>query len=330
VDYRSVQHHGDFEWHRGPDGRVREPPLALIVPPLRVTGAADILSVIAGNPGADDRIAFYAAVLGLAEVDLGDGPVLDLGLGGEEAVALATAILRLFGQVPAQAVRARLPQLRVAVASAMRASALPEARQRQGMGVVSLDGYTVAHFGFFGLEVQTLRHVRFDGSLSAPLRREVFQMGDAVTVLPYDPKLDRVLLIEQFRTGPFGRGDPCPWTLEAIAGRIDPGETPEDAARREAVEEAGLTLGRLEKIAEYYPSPGAITEYVYSYLALCDLPDSVAGDFGKDDEAEDIRSHLVSFDAFMALVETGEIATAPLVLTALWLQRERARLRAAP
>jgi ADP-ribose pyrophosphatase len=122
-----------------------------------------------------------------------------------------------------------------------------------------------------------LSHRRFDGGMSPLITREIFISGDAVTVLPYDPVRDRVLLIEQFRTGALGRGDPLPWQLEAIAGRIDPGEAPEDAARREAVEEAGLMLGRLEPVAEYYPSPGAMTEYIYSYVALCDLPDGVAG-----------------------------------------------------
>jgi nudix-type nucleoside diphosphatase (YffH/AdpP family) len=163
--------------------------------------------------------------------------------------------------------------------------------------------------------------------MSDLLTREVLVMGDAVTVLPYDPVRDRVLLIEQFRMGPFGRGDPLPWQLEAIAGRIDPGETPEDAARREAVEEAGLALGRLEKVAEYYPTPGAVTEYLYSYVALCDLPDGVAGIYGAADEGEDIRGHLLSFDRLVEVMAAGEIGNAPLLLTVLWLQRERARLR---
>ena len=184
-----------------------------------------------------------------------------------------------------------------------------------------------SHAGFFGLDLWTLRHRRFDGRMSPKLRREVFVMGDAVTVLPYDPARDRVLLIEQLRMGPLGRGDPLPWQLEAIAGRIDPGETPEAAARREAVEEAGLLLGALEQVAEYYPTPGAVTEYLYSYVALCDLPDGVAGVHGAAAEAEDIQGHLVSFDRLVELLASGEIGNAPLLLTVLWLQRERARLR---
>jgi len=157
--------------------------------------------------------------------------------------------------------------------------------------------------------------------------RAAFVSGDAVTVLPYDPKRDRVLVIEQFRVGPFARGDGQPWLLEAITGRIDPGETPEEAGRREAMEEAGLVLQALLPVAQYYSSPGAKSEFLHSFVALCDLPDDAAGVFGVRGEAEDIRGHLIGLDALMALVASGEVNVGPLVLTALWLQHESPRLR---
>ncbi len=181
---------------------------------------------------------------------------------------------------------------------------------------------------FFAVEEYDLSFRRFDGSMGEDVNRAVFISGDAVTVLPYDPVRDRVLLIEQFRVGPYARGDDQPWLLEAIAGRIDPGETPEQTARREAVEEAGLDLGELLAVGSYYPSPGAKAEYLYSYVALADLPDSAAGTFGLAEEAEDIRGHLIAFDRLMELVATGEIDNAPLLVSVLWLQRERERLRA--
>ena len=93
------------------------------------------------------------------------------------------------------------------------------------------------------------------------------------------------------------------------------------------MEEAGLVLGALEKVAEYYPTPGAVTEYLYSYVAMADLPDGVAGVFGAAEEAEDIKGHLLSFDRLVEVMAAGEIGNAPLLLTVLWLQRERARLR---
>jgi ADP-ribose pyrophosphatase len=267
------------------------------------------------------RLQYFAEVM---QVDR--DAILSTAGGGED-LALAALVMRSFGLVPAATVRARLSALRVEAASRMRAGTAAARGFRVGTGEVEAEVPVPAHAGFFGLDVHRLRHRRFDGGMSPWITREIFVAGDAVTVLPYDPVRDRVLLIEQMRMGPFGRGDPLPWQLEAIAGRIDPGETPEDAARREAVEEAGLVLGRLERVAEYYPTPGAVTEYLYSYVALCDLPDGVAGTFGAEDEAEDIRGLLLTFDALIAALAGGEIANAPLILTVLWLQRERDRLR---
>jgi len=181
---------------------------------------------------------------------------------------------------------------------------------------------------FFAVEEYDLSFQRFDGAHSPVVKRAVFVSGDAVTVVPYDPVRDRVLIVEQFRMGPFARGDSQPWQLEPIAGRIDPFETAEDAARREAVEEAGLTLGALLPIAGFYPSPGAKTEYIYSYIALTDLPDEAAILAGEASEAEDIKGHILSFDDFAAVVARGEATTAPLLLSYYWLERERPRLRA--
>jgi ADP-ribose pyrophosphatase len=200
-------------------------------------------------------------------------------------------------------------------------------RRATGPDDVVIAGKRTPYQGFFRVEEYELRYRRFDGAMSDTIGRTAFVTGDAVTVLPYDVVRDRVLLIEQFRTAPHARGDAQCWSLEAIAGRIDTGETAEQAGRREAQEEAGLVLGDLLFVAGYYPSPGAVAEYLYSYVALTDLPDGCTGVFGLDGEAEDIRGHLVGFDALMALVASGEICNAPLLLTVLWLARERGRLR---
>jgi nudix-type nucleoside diphosphatase (YffH/AdpP family) len=299
---------------------------------LTVIGDRTLLAAVQGGasgPAAEARVRFYLQALDLEPQTTNDQDVLDLGPGGPEALALAYVVMRGYGTVPVDVVRRRLGSLRVEAASRVRAGAAPAPTVRSGSGQVQLVSVSPRHAGFFALDALSLRHGRFDGEESPVLVREVFVAGDAVTVLPYDPVRDRVLVVEQFRAGPFGRGDSFPWQIEAIAGRIDPGETPEDAARREAVEEAGLSLGPMEKVAEYYASPGAVTEYLYSYVALCDLPDGSAGVFGAEEEAEDIRGHLLPFAALIEAVATGEVSNAPLILTAFWLQRERDRLRKA-
>ncbi len=250
---------------------------------------------------------------------------------GTEFVAMAKDYLALFGVKPPRAVAARFEQMLARGASRVRASgaAPTELRHRAAAGDVAVAALREPYARFFAMEEIDVSFRRFDGSMSPQVTRAGFIACDAVTVLPYDPVRDRVLVVDQFRAGPYLRGDPQPWQIEAIAGRIDPGETPVEAARREAVEEAGLVLDDLLPVASYYPTPGCSAEFLYSFVALTDLPDTAAGVFGVEGEAEDIRGHLLSFDRLMALVASGEISNAPTVLTAFWLGQNREKLRKA-
>ena len=248
------------------------------------------------------------------------------------AVRSAVAVIMAgFGNRPSSDMRRSLPQIMVRAASWARAQReVTPAHVRTPYGSADVESLSNnrPYLDFFTLEEQDLRFRRFDGNFSDVVKRAAFVSGDAVTVLPYDPVRDRVLVIEQFRFGPLVRGDRRPWSIEPIAGRVDPGESPEDCARREAVEETGLALQDLIPIGNYYPSPGAVSEYLFSFLAMADLPDDVTGIGGLDDEAEDIRSILLSFDALMDMLTTGEAQNGPLILSALWLKSERDRLRA--
>jgi len=113
-----------------------------------------------------------------------------------------------------------------------------------------------------------------------------------------------------------------------VAGRIDPGETPEETARREALEEAGLELKGLEFVSRSYASPGNSTEFYHIYVGLADLPEEVAGIAGLDEENEDIRGHVMTFEEALALADADRLQAAPLVLAINWLARHRDRLRA--
>ena len=243
----------------------------------------------------------------------------------------AAELMGYFGHLEATDLAWRWRMVRTRAAATERAGRehVPSTlRSPTGREAVEVLDEVVSHAGFFLTKTLHLRHPRFDGSLSEALWREVFVAGDAATVLPYDPHRDRVLLVEQFRLGPFARGDRRPWQLEPIAGRIDGGESAEASCRREAEEEAGLRLTGLEKIASYYASPGYSSEVLHSFVGLAELPDGAAGVGGAADEHEDIRSHVVAFDDAMRLIETGEAGNGPLILSLLWLARERGRLRA--
>ncbi|KAJ55831.1 hypothetical protein ACMU_08645 [Actibacterium mucosum KCTC 23349] len=242
----------------------------------------------------------------------------------------AQEVMAQYGLRPAAEVMARYPMIltRATARANAQAGGPVTLRRATRPGDVVVDDQTQPYARFFAIEDYKLRHRRFDGTMGPQLDRAVFVSGDAATVLPYDPVTDRVLLVEQFRMGPLARGDAQVWSLEAIAGRVDPGEMPDQTARREAVEEAGLTLGALHRVHGYYPSPGAKTEYLYSFVAECDLPDSAAGLGGMPGEGEDIRSHVLPFDAAMELLAAGEIENAPLILSLYWLAAHRDKLRA--
>ncbi|MFV2052932.1 NUDIX domain-containing protein [Aliiroseovarius sp. YM-037] len=241
----------------------------------------------------------------------------------------ATEVMRLYGKIDAAEASRRLPMLRAMATVTSRRIVQPTLSERTDFDLsdISLKNFRRAYQDFFALDEYEISHKRFDGGESGVLRRAAFISGDAVIVLPYDAKRDRVLLVEQFRVGPFSRGDLHPWMLEPIAGRIDAGESPIETAHREAEEEAGLTLTDLLPVSAHYPTPGASTEFFHCYLGLTDLPETGIGYGGLPGEGEDIRTHIIGFDAFMDLIESGEAEVGPLVLCGLWLARHRDRLR---
>jgi len=90
--------------------------------------------------------------------------------------------------------------------------------------------------------------------------REIVEHEEVVAIVAVDDR-DNVLLVKQFRK-PVGKE-----LLEIPAGGIDPGETPEDAVRREMREETGFLPKKLVKLGGFYSAPGFCTEYLHLYLA---------------------------------------------------------------
>ncbi|MCG8383251.1 MAG: NUDIX domain-containing protein [Gammaproteobacteria bacterium] len=179
--------------------------------------------------------------------------------------------------------------------------------------------------GYFQVYKYRLQHTRYDGGLTPAFDREVFERGHAVVVIPYDHALDSTLLIEQFRPGVLGSNE-SPWLTEFIAGIIDPGETEETVAHREAAEEANCTLKNLYHITRYFVSPGCMTETMSLYLAEADLSQA-GGVFGLEEEAENIRATVVSLQEAFARLERGDINNAMALIGLQWLQLNYQTLR---
>ncbi|MCX7110106.1 MAG: NUDIX domain-containing protein [Proteobacteria bacterium] len=185
---------------------------------------------------------------------------------------------------------------------------------------------TPVYEGFFKMTRIRLRHTLFRGGWSRDLIRELFYRGACVAVLPYDPVSDAIVLIEQFRIGAlYFKADP--WLLEIVAGAVEEGESPDQVAHREALEEAGCEIKHLLKISEFFTSPGAFGEKI---TLFCGIVDSslVGGVYGLVDEDEDIRVQVVGFDEAWGMLENGSIDSAIPMIALQWLAMNRERLRA--
>ena len=178
---------------------------------------------------------------------------------------------------------------------------------------------------FFRLDEYRLKYQTFGGDHYTVVR-EVFERGDAVAVLPYDPVRDEIVLIEQFRVGAI-RTQQQPWLLELIAGVIEPGETPAAVAQREAMEEAGCKISELHLIHRYLVSPGGSTEQVSLYIAKTST-EHMGGIYGLAEEQEDIKVHIVSREQAIALLEQQRIANGVTIIGLQWLALNHQQLQA--
>lgn len=319
-------------------GRLIGGRMAGIVPgafPSLIAGAGEIPAWEA--PWTDD-LRRYADLFGLAARLIDGREVLGLGEDRDTgawqadlAAAMADRVLGALADRPTGELRPRLAMIAGWLASRLRAGA--ETAHLPHIGPPGPErlrdiAWDEPYGEYFSVETHILQQRRNQGDWSAQMRRAVFVSGDATVVLPWDPVRDRVLLIDQLRAGPVLRGDAQPWLYETVAGRVDPGETPAQAAIREGREETGINVSRLFAASHNYPSPGAVAEYLYLYVGIADLPDGTAGLGGLDSEDEDIRSHLIARAELTRMALAGELRNGPLLSLALWLELSAARLRA--
>lgn len=174
--------------------------------------------------------------------------------------------------------------------------------------------------GYFQILRYRFRHTLFAGGWSETIAREVFERGHAASVLLYDPLLDKVVMIEQFRVGAIKTNDESheAWLWEVVAGIIEAEETPEAVAYREAQEEAGCIISDLILMYDYLVSPGGTTE---SNVLFCGRVDAsqAGGIYGLAQEHEDIKVHVLPVAEALNKLESGQIRSAPAIIALQWL-----------
>ncbi|WP_456296699.1 ADP-ribose diphosphatase [Vibrio sp. AK197] len=178
--------------------------------------------------------------------------------------------------------------------------------------------------GFFQMVKYRFKHKLFAGGWSDTIEREMFVRGHAAALLPYDPVRDQVVVVEQIRVGALEHQSP--WQMEIVAGIIDTQESAEQVVRREAMEEAGVEIGLVEKVTSYYPSSGGCSERLDVFVGQVDS--SLAqGIHGLEDEGEDIRVHVMSRDQAYQWVQDGTFENGASIIALQWLQLNHQRLR---
>ncbi len=169
-------------------------------------------------------------------------------------------------------------------------------------------------FDYTGADGQTVRQ-----------KREVYDRGNGATILLRDRKRDKVVLVRQFRMPAFQNGHDG-WLIETPAGLLD-GQSPEEAIRREAIEETGYRVGAPRFLFRTFMSPGAVTETIDFFVADVDLADRVEEGGGVAHEHEDIEVLEISLDEALAMVASGEICDAKTVMLLHWAELERLKGR---
>ncbi|NUF50017.1 ADP-ribose diphosphatase [Gilliamella sp. ESL0250] len=177
----------------------------------------------------------------------------------------------------------------------------------------------ILYKGFFSLFEYRFQYRKFDGSMSEVVTREILERGHAVVLLAYDAKRDEVVLIEQIRIAAIETQD-SPWMLELIAGMIDhENESFEEVAKREAMEEAGVVIGRCKPIISYLASPGGLTEQLHILVGEVDSS-TAKGIHGLAEESEDIKVHVVGRNQAYQWMKDGVINNAASIIALQWLE----------
>jgi len=202
----------------------------------------------------------------------------------------------------------------------------PELSQRFTSDDVQILAMETPFKGYFQIDRYTVRHRTFQGGWTGDITREIFERGHAVVVILYDPVRDEVAMIEQFRAGALA-ADMYPWLMECVAGIIETGETPEQVALRECVEEAGTEAKDIFEIGRFIVTPGGSSETATLFCARIDAT-QIGGFHGLEHEGEDIRVFTLPLAEAYAMVKDGRINNSMAVISIQYLMLEKAALKA--
>jgi ADP-ribose pyrophosphatase len=166
--------------------------------------------------------------------------------------------------------------------------------------------------GFLSVFKLTFNQTTFKKDVLKNVQREVLYRNRPVVFLTLIDKVNKkALFVKQVRSSAIIDNPSNPYVIEPIAGVVDEGQTPMEAAIREAKEEANINIKESDLISmgECYLSPGVSNEYAYFYSADFDSSVYKTGVFGLASENEDIQTLLLSLEDFDKVKDKISVAT---------------------
>jgi nudix-type nucleoside diphosphatase (YffH/AdpP family) len=163
--------------------------------------------------------------------------------------------------------------------------------------------------GWNSFDLLTVEAADRDGTRRRHVR-EVVDHGAAAVVLAIDRERRVALLVRQWRAGLVAVGAPDPYLLEACAGILEPDEIPEEAARREAEEEMGVTIRELRSLGSVLPSVGTLTERMHLFVAELNAADRLEAGGGMAHEGEETEVVEVPLPELFAMARSGALEDA--------------------
>ena len=185
---------------------------------------------------------------------------------------------------------------------------------------VTIESQTQVYHGFRKMDVITY----VEETTDLRVKRELVEGKHAVAVVVFDPNLNKLVMIRQFRLGAqLGTGHG--FTCEIVAGMIDQGEDPVDSAKRELTEETGLVATRIDPLCQFLTTPGLTSEVVHLFYAEVDAS-NLATSAGMAEETEHTFPFLLSCDEAMEAVDQNNIYNGIVMLGLMWFFRHRHKL----
>jgi ADP-ribose pyrophosphatase len=188
---------------------------------------------------------------------------------------------------------------------------------------VNLIGKRRVWDGFFKIDELELRYQKFNGDMTSPMTRLVFERGDSVAAVLFNTDTRRLIFTRQFRAPSYEKGPG--WITEIIAGMIDPGEDPEHALRREVFEETGYRIRDARAISTFYLSPGGSSERILLYYAEVDSAAHSGEGGGVEGEGEDIQLVEMTVPEALAGVSSGRLPDAKTIVGILLVKKHLLR-----